>query len=140
MLMVEKANAGDSRTVLSVKGRAKPLSFDHKPQNEGWFGYFLQTLLRQMTDFPKISKILGEKARICAAGGSVEAGRVNGNLALSRAIGDFGYKGRVDLPPEQQMVTAFPDVVIHEVSDDDEFFVIACDGAVPPEIRPTYGF
>ncbi len=30
-----KANAGDSRSVLGVKGRAKPLSFDHKPQNEG---------------------------------------------------------------------------------------------------------
>jgi len=139
MLMVEKANAGDSRTVLSVKGRAKPLSFDHKPENKGWFGYLLQTLLRRMTDFPKISKILGEKARICAAGGSVDSGRVNGRLALSRAIGDFGYKGNADLPPEEQMVTAFPDVVIHEVSDDDEFLVIACDGAVPREIRPTYG-
>jgi serine/threonine protein phosphatase PrpC len=32
---LSKANAGDSRTVLGVKGRAKPLSFDHKPQNEG---------------------------------------------------------------------------------------------------------
>jgi protein phosphatase 2C family protein 2/3 len=31
----KQANAGDSRTVLGVKGRAKPLSFDHKPQNEG---------------------------------------------------------------------------------------------------------
>ena len=54
-------------------------------------------------------------------------------------MGDFGYKRRADLPPEQQIVTAFPDVVIHEVSDDDEFLVIACDGAVPREIRPTYG-
>ena len=32
---VLQANAGDSRSVLGVKGRAKPLSFDHKPQNEG---------------------------------------------------------------------------------------------------------
>lgn len=31
----EQANAGDSRSVLGVKGRAKPLSYDHKPQNEG---------------------------------------------------------------------------------------------------------
>ncbi|GAB7356326.1 hypothetical protein MBLNU459_g7119t3 [Dothideomycetes sp. NU459] len=97
-------NAGDSRTVLGVKGRAKPLSFDHKPQNEG------------------------EKARICAAGGFVDFGRVNGNLALSRAIGDFEFKKSADLPPEQQIVTAFPDVTIHELSDDDEFIVFACDG------------
>ncbi|KAL8656844.1 MAG: hypothetical protein Q9226_002516 [Calogaya cf. arnoldii] len=98
------ANAGDSRSVLGVKGRAKPLSFDHKPQNEG------------------------EKARICAAGGFVDFGRVNGNLALSRAIGDFEFKKSADLSPEQQIVTAFPDVVSHTISDDDEFLVIACDG------------
>ncbi|KAL6243150.1 Protein phosphatase 2C 2 [Rhinocladiella similis] len=98
------ANAGDSRTVLGVKGRAKPLSFDHKPQNEG------------------------EKARISAAGGFVDFGRVNGNLALSRAIGDFEFKKSADLSPEQQIVTAFPDVITHEISSDDEFLVIACDG------------
>ncbi|KAF2100387.1 type 2C protein phosphatase [Rhizodiscina lignyota] len=97
-------NAGDSRTVLGIKGRAKPLSFDHKPQNEG------------------------EKARITAAGGFVDFGRVNGNLALSRAIGDFEFKKSADLPPEQQIVTAFPDVTVHNISDDDEFLVVACDG------------
>ncbi|KXT18260.1 hypothetical protein AC579_2921 [Pseudocercospora musae] len=97
-------NAGDSRSVLGIKGRAKPLSFDHKPQNEG------------------------EKARICAAGGFVDFGRVNGNLALSRAIGDFEFKKSADLPPEQQIVTAYPDVTVHEIGDDDEFLVIACDG------------
>ncbi|RMZ90562.1 hypothetical protein DV736_g2216, partial [Chaetothyriales sp. CBS 134916] len=98
------ANAGDSRTVLGVKGRAKALSYDHKPQNEG------------------------EKARISAAGGFVDFGRVNGNLALSRAIGDFEFKKSADLSPEQQIVTAFPDVIQHEITDYDEFMVIACDG------------
>ncbi|KAH8685632.1 phosphatase 2C-domain-containing protein [Tricladium varicosporioides] len=97
-------NAGDSRSVLGVKGRAKPLSFDHKPQNEG------------------------EKARITAAGGFVDFGRVNGNLALSRAIGDFEFKKSAELSPEQQIVTAYPDVTVHEISDDDEFLVVACDG------------
>ncbi|KAJ2902069.1 uncharacterized protein MKZ38_001042 [Zalerion maritima] len=98
------ANAGDSRGVLGVKGRAKPLSIDHKPQNEG------------------------EKARIQAAGGFVDFGRVNGNLALSRAIGDFEFKKGAELSPEQQIVTAYPDVQIHDLSDDDEFLVLACDG------------
>ena len=30
-----QANAGDSRSVLSCKGFAKPMSYDHKPTNEG---------------------------------------------------------------------------------------------------------
>ncbi len=34
---LSQGNAGDSRSVLGVKGRAKPLSFDHKPQNEGLY-------------------------------------------------------------------------------------------------------
>jgi hypothetical protein len=58
----------------------------------------------------------------------VDFGRVNGNLALSRAIGDFEFKKSAELPPEQQIVTAYPDVTVHETSDDDEFLVIACDG------------
>lgn len=70
----------------------------------------------------------GEKARITAAGGFVDFGRVNGNLALSRAIGDFEFKKSADLSPEHQIVTAYPDVITHEISDDDEFLVIACDG------------
>ena len=55
---------------------------------------------------------------------------MNGNLALSRAIGDFEFKKSADLPPEQQIVTAFPDVTIHELGEDDEFLVIACDGGL----------
>ena len=70
----------------------------------------------------------GEKARITAAGGFVDFGRVNGNLALSRAIGDFEFKKSPELSPEQQIVTAYPDVTVHELTSDDEFLVIACDG------------
>ena len=58
----------------------------------------------------------------------MDFGRVNGNLALSRAIGDFEFKKSADLPPEQQIVTALPDVTVHELGDDDEFIVFACDG------------
>lgn len=74
---------------------------------------------------------VGEKARITAAGGFVDFGRVNGNLALSRAIGDFEFKKSAELAPEQQIVTAYPDVVVHDISDDDEFLVLACDGTAP---------
>lgn len=75
-----------------------------------------------------VTEWTGEKARIIAAGGFVDFGRVNGNLALSRALGDFEFKKSADLPPEAQIVTAYPDVTIHELADDDEFMVVACDG------------
>lgn len=98
-------NAGDSRTIMSVDGYAKALSFDHKPSNEG------------------------EKIRICSAGGYVDMNRVNGNLALSRGIGDFDFKKNSDLPAEEQIVTAYPDVIEHNIDYEcDEFIVLACDG------------
>jgi hypothetical protein len=60
------ANAGDSRAIIVRKdGSVEPLSYDHKPDNEQ------------------------EKERIENAGMTVMMGRVIGNLALSRAIGDF---------------------------------------------------
>lgn len=98
------ANAGDSRAVLGIKGRAKPLSDDHKPELDA------------------------EMERIVAAGGFVDVGRVNGILAVSRAIGDFQYKRNPKLPPERQIITAFPDVIQHDITADDEFLVLACDG------------
>lgn len=98
-------NAGDSRSIMSINGFAKALSYDHKPSNEG------------------------EKSRICSAGGYVDMGRVNGNLALSRGIGDFEFKKNLDLPPEEQTVTCYPDVIQHDLDiSKDEFVVLACDG------------
>ncbi|KAJ3209947.1 Protein phosphatase 2C 2 [Clydaea vesicula] len=102
---ITAANAGDSRIVLGSKtGKAIPLSFDHKPTNEI------------------------EIKRITDAGGFVEYGRVNGNLALSRAIGDFVFKDSPNLTAEQQIVTANPDIIQHDIEDGDEFLVLACDG------------
>jgi len=63
------ANAGDSRSFIRLfDDTTEALSEDHKP------------------DDPK------ESSRIAAAGGYVAEGRVNGNLNLSRAIGDLEYK------------------------------------------------
>ena len=90
------------------------------------------TLHSSSTTLLRLKTHAGEKARITAAGGFVDFGRVNGNLALSRAIGDFEFKKSAELSPEQQIVTAYPDVVTHTLSDDDEFLVIACDGELNP--------
>jgi protein phosphatase 2C family protein 2/3 len=51
-----------------------------------------------------------------------------GNLALSRAIGDFEYKKNYSLSPEEQIVTSDPEITEHELTDEDEFLVLACDG------------
>lgn len=74
------ANAGDSRCVMGTGGATKPLSEDHKPTDEK------------------------ESKRVAAAGGSVWNKRVDGDLAVSRALGDFEFKERPDLPAEQQKV------------------------------------
>lgn len=78
---VWQANAGDSRAIAGINGTFEPLSFDHKPTNED------------------------EMRRITAAGGWVESNRVNGNLALSRALGDFIFKKNETKRSEEQVVT-----------------------------------
>uniref|UniRef100_A0A1A7XXD4 Kinesin-like protein n=1 Tax=Iconisemion striatum TaxID=60296 RepID=A0A1A7XXD4_9TELE len=99
------ANAGDSRCVVSEKGKAVDMSYDHKPEDEV------------------------ELARIKNAGGKVTMdGRVNGGLNLSRAIGDHFYKRNKSLPPEEQMISAMPDVKVLTLNEDHDFMVIACDG------------
>jgi serine/threonine protein phosphatase PrpC len=98
------ANAGDSRCVLAKGGRAIDMTTDHKP------------------DLPQ------EKERIQRAGGTVEEGRVMGNLNLSRSIGDLEYKRNNGLPPQEQMITAFPELKSEPLSEDCDFMVLACDG------------
>lgn len=56
-------------------------------------------------------------------------GRVNGNLNLSRSLGDLKYKQVKHLPPEAQMITAEPDIEVFDINvAEDEFFILACDG------------
>jgi len=98
------ANAGDSRTVLSKGKQAVDLSIDHKPT------------------------LPDEQRRIYNANGYVEENRVNGMLALSRALGDFEYKKCAQFGPKEQQVTAFPEVKSQQLTSDCEFIVLACDG------------
>lgn len=99
------ANAGDSRCVVCRDGKALEMSFDHKPEDQ--------------IEFDRIQK----------AGGRVTLdGRVNGGLNLSRAIGDHGYKMNKKLPPEEQMISALPDIKKITIGPEDEFMVLACDG------------
>lgn len=99
------ANCGDSRAVLSRAGTAFFSTADHKPVN------------------PQ------EKERIVRAGGSVLIQRVNGSLAVSRALGDFEYKQVEGKGPCEQLVSPEPEItVLERDSDRDEFLCLACDG------------
>jgi serine/threonine protein phosphatase PrpC len=59
-----------------------------------------------------------ERKRIYNANGFVEDGRVNGMLALSRALGDFEYKNNPSFKPKDQAVTAHPDVKVVQLTND----------------------
>ncbi|CAK5008995.1 unnamed protein product [Meloidogyne enterolobii] len=69
-----------------------------------------------------------ESKRIFAAGGWVEFNRVNGNLALSRALGDFAFKANKNLSAREQIVTACPEVETCTITVEHEFIILACDG------------
>ena len=57
-----------------------------------------------------------------------ENGRINGNLNLSRTLGDLEYKKNKNLPPQEQIITSYPDVVDDNFEDKNDFIVIGCDG------------
>lgn len=102
------ANSGDSRAIIMRGGSAVPLSVDHKP------------------DTPS------EKSRIEKAGGSVVNGRVNGNLNLSRALGDMEFKANHRNPsnknPKEFIITAFPDITETPLTPNVNLLILGCDG------------
>jgi len=98
------ANAGDSRCVMGHGGQCVPLSFDHKPENSV------------------------EIERIYKAGSTITDGRVDGNLNLTRALGDLKYKQKSHLKPEEHPVTANPDIFEYDMPEDLDFVIMGCDG------------
>ena len=90
------ANVGDARIVLCRSGKALRLSYDHKGSDEN------------------------EGKRITSAGGLILNNRVNGVLAVTRALGDTYMKDLVTGHPYTTETVIQP--------DSDEFMIIACDG------------
>lgn len=90
------ANVGDARIVLCRNGKALRLSYDHKGSDEN------------------------EGKRIAVAGGLILNNRVNGVLAVTRALGDAYMKDLVTGHPYTTETVIQPDI--------DEFLILACDG------------
>lgn len=98
------ANAGDSRCVMGHGGKCTALSFDHKPENQ--------------TEIDRIYK----------AGSVITEGRVDGNLNLTRALGDLRHKNKENIAQEDQPITANPDVFEYDMPADLDFIIMGCDG------------
>ncbi|KAF1983234.1 serine/threonine protein phosphatase [Aulographum hederae CBS 113979] len=90
------ANVGDARIVLCRNGRALRLSYDHKGNDEN------------------------EGRRVANAGGLILNNRVNGVLAVTRALGDTYMKDLVTGHPYTTETVIQP--------EQDEFLILACDG------------
>lgn len=105
------ANVGDSRCIMYHNGKTYEMSFDQKPMNEI------------------------ERKRIEAADCTVTMNRVNGNLAVARAFGDFRYKGNDKKKAEEQAVCCVPEIIRQKMDgftkgkkEDPSFLILACDG------------
>jgi protein phosphatase 1G len=99
------ANLGDTRCILSRNNNALRLTSDHKPSDQT------------------------EKKRIERANGRVFCGRINNRINVSRAFGDHSYKLNTSLPQKEQIIIAWPDVVVEELKpNEDEFMVLVSDG------------
>ncbi|KAI9775553.1 MAG: Protein phosphatase 2C 1 [Geoglossum umbratile] len=90
------ANVGDARIVLCRNGKALRLSYDHKGSDEN------------------------EGKRVANAGGLILNNRVNGVLAVTRALGDAYMKDLVTGHPYTTETVIQPEI--------DEFIILACDG------------
>jgi serine/threonine protein phosphatase PrpC len=69
-----------------------------------------------------------EIERITKAGSTITEGRVDGNLNLTRSLGDLKHKDKMHLTPEEQAITANPDTYVFDLTDDIDFIIMGCDG------------
>ncbi|CAF2805081.1 unnamed protein product [Rotaria sp. Silwood2] len=118
-------NVGDSRAILvATDGRILLATKDHKPsrKNKSFLFYVYSLNLGDQI----------ERQRIQEAGGTVLIQRVNGSLAVSRALGDFEYKNNPNRRPDQQLVSPEPEITYYtrQTKQDEQiaFIVLACDG------------
>ncbi|CAN1163080.1 Probable protein phosphatase 2C 27 [Linum perenne] len=95
------ANAGDCRAVLGRRGRAIEMSKDHKPN------------------------CTSERLRIEKLGGVIYDGYLNGQLSVSRALGDWHMKGSKG---SACPLSAEPELQETDLTEEDEFLIMGCDG------------
>jgi len=125
------ANVGDSEAVL-----ARFLPPGHRDQGSGVADPAgkmnttvdeeeqLEVIVMTEKHKPESSK---EKARVVAAGGFVVFNRVQGSLAVSRALGDAEFKSPFNGSPAN-FVSAIPHIRNITLQDGEHILILACDG------------
>ncbi|XP_047082829.1 probable protein phosphatase 2C 27 [Lolium rigidum] len=98
------ANAGDCRAVLSRRGIAVEMSNDHRTCS------------------------LHERKRVESLGGYVDDGYLNGQLAVTRALGDWHLDGLKETGEPGGPLSAEPELKMITLTKDDEFLIIGSDG------------
>ncbi|KAF5789272.1 putative protein-serine/threonine phosphatase transcription factor DBP family [Helianthus annuus] len=98
------ANAGDCRAVLSRNGLAFEMSKDHRPCCDK------------------------ERLRIESLGGFVEDGYLNGQLGVTRAIGNWHIQGLKETDNQVGPLSAEPELKLVTLTKEDEFLIIGSDG------------
>jgi len=138
------SNLGDSRAVLCRNGKAIPLSKDHKPNREdereriekagGWIQSHKEINLAQLYRIaPDLIDEMEIPQRLAALVGFVTIHRLQGELSVTRAIGDPEYKGNLKniywrKNFTSDLVLSVPELCTHEITPEDEFLILACDG------------
>ncbi|XVF47976.1 hypothetical protein PTKIN_Ptkin03bG0153100 [Pterospermum kingtungense] len=98
------ANAGDSRAVVSRRGTGIEMSKDHKPC------------------------CMKEKRRIESLGGFIDDGYLNGQLGVTRALGDWHLGGMKEIGERSGPLSAEPELKMITLTKEDEFLIIGSDG------------
>ncbi|XP_068653374.1 probable protein phosphatase 2C 27 [Aristolochia californica] len=99
------ANAGDCRAILSRRGVAIEMSKDHRPS------------------YAK------EERRIKSLGGYIDIdGYLNGELNVSRALGDWHIQGMKSETEIGGPLSAEPELKMMALTKEDEFLIIGSDG------------
>ncbi|KAK4257486.1 hypothetical protein QN277_007066 [Acacia crassicarpa] len=98
------ANAGDCRAVLSRRGTAIEMSKDHTPL------------------------CMEERERIAPLGGYIVGGYLNGQLGVTRALGDWHLEGLKEMSERGGPLSAEPELKLTTLTKEDEFLIIASDG------------
>merc|ERR1719158_2067713 len=101
--VIYTAHLGDSRAVLARSGVA--------------------TRLTSMTDHKATDPL--EVKRVIEAGGHIMNDRVNGMLAMTRALGDHILKMPVLL---NDVISNVPDITSTDLTAQDTYVIVACDG------------